>query len=375
MQLEYQRLDSLSEEHGDSFYIFSPSEVRRAFKTIKNVFSHYTEEVIIAYAFKANYISGVCDEIRRLGVWAEVCNQVEFEKAVKAGIPINRIIYNGPGKTRKNIERPLLDGSIVNVDSLEELEDIALMAVNNPQCEISVGIRCYLQTDRGIGSRFGISIDQNLINKLKHMLRKNKNIKITCLHCHIKGRKVHDWHQKIEEMVKYYSLFCLNGIDVKYIDFGGGLPIDDIKEMEYIAMDMINALDNKCNAGITLPSVILEPGAEMVASSMCLVSKVVRTKKYKSGCYAVIHASRFHVDPMKRRKDFRCTVVSKNECVMNEDESIIVGDTCLEDDIFAIIKCNLHSGDYLIFHDLGAYVINLVPQFGFEKFEVVINGG
>lgn len=375
MQFEHQRLDSLSKEHGDSFYIFSPSEVGRAIKTIKNVFLHYTEEAIIAYAFKANYISGVCDEIKRLGVWAEVCNQVEFEKAIKAGIPNNRIIYNGPGKTRKNIERPLLDGSIVNVDSLEELEDIISVAENNPQCEINVGIRCLLQTDRGIGSRFGMCIDQDLINKLKYVLEKNINIKITCLHCHIKGRKAHDWHQKIEEMVKNYKMFCLNGIGVKYIDFGGGLPIDDIKEMEYIAMDVVNAIENKCNEEIALPSVILEPGAEIVASSICLVSKVVRTKKIKSGCYAIIHASRFHVDPMKRRKDVSCTVVSKNEHVMNEGESIIVGDTCLEDDIFATIKCNLHSGDYLIFHDLGAYVLNLVPQFGFEKFEVVINDG
>ena len=373
MQLEYQRLDSLSEEHGASYYILSPNEICRAFKTIRNIFSHYTEEVIIAYALKANYISGVCDEIRKLGAWAEVCNQIEFEKAIKAGIPNNQIIYNGPGKTGKSIERPLFDGSIVNVDSVEELEDIISMAESNPQCEINVGIRCFLQTDRGIGSRFGICIDQNLINELKHILSKNKNITIKCLHCHIKGRKAHDWHQKIVEMVNNYSMFCLNGIDVKYIDFGGGLPVDDIKEMEHIAKDMVNAIENKCNESIALPGVILEPGAEMVASSMCLVSKVVRTKKTKSGCYAVIHASRFHVDPMKRRKDISCTVVSKNECVMNDGESIIVGDTCLEDDIFVEIKRNLHRGDYLIFHNLGAYVLNLIPQFGYEKFEVVLN--
>ena len=373
MQFEYQRLDSLSKEHGDSFYIFSPSEVELAFKTIKNVFSHYTEEILIAYAFKANYISEVCHEIRRLGAWAEVCNQIEFEEAIKAEIPNNRIIYNGPGKTRRNIERPLLGGSIVNVDSLEELEDVTSIVDNNLQCEIKVGIRCSLQTDRGIGSRFGVFIDQNFINKLKNILEKNKNIKITCLHCHIKGRKAHDWHQKIEEMMKYYNMFFLNGLTVKYIDLGGGLPIDNIKEMECIAMDMINTIGNKCYEGIPLPSVILEPGAEIVASSMCLVSKVIRTKKYESGCYAVIHASRFHIDPMKRRKDVSCTIVSKNEHIMNESESIIVGDTCLEDDIFVSTDCNLQIGDYLIFHDLGAYVFNLVPQFGFEKFEVVID--
>lgn len=373
MQFEYQRLDSLSEKHGDSFYILSTKEIGRTFNTIMSVFSQYSEDVIIAYAYKANYISEVCDEIRKLGAWAEVCNQIEFEKAIKTGIKNNRIIYNGPGKTRKIIERPLLDGSIVNVDSLEELEDISFLAENNPQCEINVGIRCFLYTDRGSSSRFGVCIDQTVIDNLKNIIKKNKNIKIKCLHCHIKGRKAYHWHQKVEAMVKIYNMFCRNGIRVKYIDFGGGLPIDDIKEMEFIAMDMVNIIENSCNEEISLPSIILEPGAEMVATSMCLVSKVIRTKITESGCYAVIHASRFHVDPMKKGKNISFTVVSKNEQITNDCKSIIVGDTCLEDDVFGTVKYNLHCGDYLIFQDLGAYVFNLVPQFGFEKFGVIIN--
>lgn len=371
MIFEHQQLDNLSKEHGDSFYIFSPNEIDRAYKTIRNVFSHYVDEVIIAYAYKANYISEVCDEIRKLGAWAEVCNQMEFEKAIKSGCPKNRIIYNGPGKTCKNIKYPLLGGSIVNVDSLEELEVISSMGEQNPGCDMKVGIRCYLRTDRGGSSRFGVCIDQNLINKLKYILENNKNIKITCLHCHIKGRKSHDWHQKIEEMVKYYNMFYRNGIDVKYIDFGGGLPLDDIKEMEFIAKDMANTIKNNCNEGADLPSVILEPGAELVASSMSFVSKIKTIKELDTRLYAVLHASRFHVDPLKRKKDVMCTVSSKSERISNNHEYIVVGSTCMEDDIFTILKTDLKIGDYLIFHYLGAYVLNFVPQFGFEKFAVI----
>lgn len=61
----------------------------------------------------------MCDEIRKLGALAEVCNQIEFEKATEAGISFNKIIYNELGKKGKVIEHTILAGSIVNVDSLE----------------------------------------------------------------------------------------------------------------------------------------------------------------------------------------------------------------------------------------------------------------
>lgn len=205
------------------------------------------------------------------------------------------------------------------------------------------------------------------------MFENSKNIKIIYLHCHIKRQKVPDWHQKIKKMIKIYSMFCCYGIDVKYVDFGGELLIDDIKEMKCIAMDMVNVIESICNEGIGSPGIILEPGAEIVVSSMCWVSRVVRTKKIEFRHYAVIYASRFHVNLMKRRKEIGCTVISKNDTITNDDESTIVGSTCLEDDIFIEIKPNLQIDDYIIFHNLGAYVFNLIPQFGFEKFEIIID--
>ena len=90
--------------------------------TFSNAFKSTKVKTQIAYSVKTNYLPAVCSVFREEGAWAEVVSEMEYQLSRALGVPPHEIIYNGPHKTREQLERALSEGAIVNIDNFDELE-------------------------------------------------------------------------------------------------------------------------------------------------------------------------------------------------------------------------------------------------------------
>ena len=78
-------------------------------------------DIEIAYSYKTNNLPPLIDYLAKLGCLSEVVSPFEVEIALRLGIPPSQIIYNGPLKDKKSINKVLRGNGLINADSIEDL--------------------------------------------------------------------------------------------------------------------------------------------------------------------------------------------------------------------------------------------------------------
>ena len=117
---------TLLEEHGSPVFAFSEERLRANARHVQKAFSSRYPRVQYAWSYKTNYLGAICNTFHQEGAWAEVVSG--FDKARSLGVPGDRILFNGPHKTRSALERAVHEGAHIHVDHLDELyllEDVA----------------------------------------------------------------------------------------------------------------------------------------------------------------------------------------------------------------------------------------------------------
>ncbi|MGW3358847.1 diaminopimelate decarboxylase [Streptomyces bungoensis] len=101
-----------------------------------------------AFAAKANCLVPVLRELNGLGMGCEVATGGELARALAAGFPPERIVFDSPAKTRAELERALALGVAVNADSFQELDRIARILADRPS-RSRIGVRINPQIGGG----------------------------------------------------------------------------------------------------------------------------------------------------------------------------------------------------------------------------------
>lgn len=104
----------------------------------------------------------------------------------------------------------------------------------------------------------------------------------------------------------------------------------------------------------------------VVGAGMDYITSVVDIKQTLNNSFAVLDGSRIHIDPIKRKKTYSYEIVGRNRSdqAFSEDNAILCGFTCMEDDRFISLKnTKINIGDNIIFHKVGAYTMGLSAQF------------
>ena len=122
MEINREMLQALKREYGDAFYLLDSVQFTNNFEELKGAFSEIYPRFNIAYSYKTNYTPKLCKIVNRLGGYAEVVSEMEAELALRIGVKPSKIIWNGPVKNPIYLEKFLLDGGTVNIDSFEEFE-------------------------------------------------------------------------------------------------------------------------------------------------------------------------------------------------------------------------------------------------------------
>lgn len=320
--------------------------------------------VIISYSLKTNSIPFLVKELYRKGLYIEVVSADEYKYAVKQGINKKKIIYNGVAKDKKTFLTAIKNKCIVNIDTYKEFEWLLESNIRNRE----IGIRINLPIDKELssffefsddGSRFGFCVENNntLFNYIEKLKKRNISIIGLHFHCNTTNRTPLVY----KKIINYSSrIIEENKFNIKYLDIGGGFLGGKENDFQKYS----NIIDNEIKKCLNLHNIeiIIEPGAAITATAVLYYCKVIDKKQIKGKTFITVDGSITHINPTFSRKKYKytsnCDMLSKNSKI------IVCGFTCMERDRINIDKnLDLNIGDYLIFSNMGAYVMPFVPDF------------
>jgi diaminopimelate decarboxylase len=373
---------ALAEKYGTPLYIYSYKTLLRHFKSYDEAYKDFPH--IVCYALKANTNAAVLRLLAKNGCGADIVSGGELFRAMKAGIPSEKIVYAGVGKTEDEI-RSALKAKILmfNVESEDELREIDRVA-GRMRTKAPVALRINPDIDAkthpyiSTGMRehkFGISIDDALENY--RLASRLKNIRVVGVQKHIGSQitKITPFVDALKRILVLLDELNRRKFDIKYLDIGGGLGITYADEKPPVPADIAKKLLPIINGrNITL---LMEPGRSIVGNAGILVTKVLYLKKGEGKEFVIVDAGMndlmrpslydayHHIVPVARKK-------------RNMIKTDIVGPICESGDFLAkgrkIEKVN--RGEYLSVMSAGAYGMSMSSNYNSRPFvaEVMVNG-
>ena len=173
------------EQFGSPVYVLSEKTIRSVYQEALSAFTTRYSKVQFAWSYKTNYLNAVCRVYHQEGSWAEVVSGFEYNKAIANGVPGNKIIFNGPDKSKDDLKKAIEKGSLIHIDHFDELYDCMQIAKDAGK-KAKVAIR--VNMDTGIypqWDRFGFNYENgeawNAVNKIMP----DENMELSGLHTHI----------------------------------------------------------------------------------------------------------------------------------------------------------------------------------------------
>lgn len=356
------------------FYLIDVPRLREKFALFRDAFAHRFPRLVVGYSYKTNTLPFIARVLHELGAYAEVVSPLEFELAKTLGVADARIIVNGPGKRADFLARALEGGSLVNLDSRDEVRSVVEWRRRRGGGPCAVGLRVNLripETAPPRRSRFGIPVDGGELAAAAHELRE-VGVDVVALHGHItsRERRLEYWRMQARELA--CAADAIGRDSLRILDVGGGFgfapPELGLNLPSFC--DYAGALREELSAGfprLDEMTLIAEPGIGLVGDCMSCFAPVLSVKRIGGRTIAVVDASVQTVKPSKHKQNLLTTVLDADFHPKHAapEACDVVGYTCLEDDVIAIdhLLPAIAVGDVLRFDNVGAYTSGFKPQF------------
>jgi len=351
----------IAENVGTPFYLYSHATLKRHFLIFDEAFEGLKR--LICFSAKANANLAVLKLFESLGGGLDIVSGGELYRGLKAGFSPDRIVYSGVGKRIDEIDYALDTGILMfNIESLEELELIdkragllkrrAPIAIRvNP--DVDPKTHPYIST--GLEkSKFGINTE-TAIEGYK-IANKLENIDIVGIDCHIGSQitEAKPFEEALESLKNLINELKQLGIEIQYLDMGGGLGITYDDESPPHPREYAKAIVKSLEG--TYLHLILEPGRVIVGNAGILVTRVLFRKSSKNKEFVIADAgmndlmrptlySAFHaIEPV---------VTTEDPLIMAD----VVGPICETGDFLAVARKipDVKQGDLLAVMSAGAY--------------------
>ncbi|MDD5711805.1 MAG: diaminopimelate decarboxylase [Smithellaceae bacterium] len=346
---------------GTPLYIYSHRTLLNHFRTFDQSFAQVPH--IICFAAKANSNTAILRLFAKEGGGMDIVSGGELYRALQAGADPGRIVYSGVGKRTDEIEFALTSGILMfNVESPQELRAIdecagrmgkkagVALRVNpdvDPQTHphISTGLK---------ENKFGINIETSFSEYLR--ARELVNLDIKGVSCHIGSQvtKMTPFIDALERLKDLIGRLRAEGINIRYLDLGGGLGITYNRETPPPPSDYANAImEASRELNCTL---IFEPGRVIVGNAGILVTKVLYTKTNEGKNFVVVDAGMNDLIRPSLYNSFH-GIQSVSANVKGEIVADIVGPICESGDYLAKERKipAFERGDLVAVMSAGAY--------------------
>jgi diaminopimelate decarboxylase len=362
-------LAEIARRFGTPLYVYSWDSIAAAFRRFDAAFASVPH--LVCYATKANSSLAILEGLAALGAGADVVSGGELRAARECGIPADRIVFSGVGKTDEEIAAGVAAGILAfNAESEREIEKIDAIARGagtvarvalrvNPDIDarshpyISTGLR---------QNKFGVDIAR--AGEIFEKARRLPGVRMVGLQAHI-GSQIGETEPLAEtarELAALAGALVAKGHAIESLDIGGGIGIGE------------KALSPEAYASAVLPEmtsghfrVLIEPGRAIAGPAGVLVTKVLYVKRERGKSFVVTDAG---MNDLIRPALYQAihpieSVATRRGQILTAD---VVGPVCETSDSF-VRDAEMEEpieGDLLAIRDAGAYGFSMSSNYNFR---------
>jgi diaminopimelate decarboxylase len=365
LHAEAVNLIELADAVGTPFYCYSTATLERHYRVFSDAFAD--EQALVCYALKANSNQSVLRTLAKLGAGADVVSGGELKRALAVGIPAEKILFSGIGKTEAELRAALAaDILCINIESEPELELLSRLAAETGHTA-RISVRVNPDVDSGSHAKISTGKSENKFGvplaRARAVYARAANlpgIRVTGVDMHI-GSQITDLvplEAAFRLLADFVQTLRADGHTISHVDFGGGLGIPYYLDQEAPPEPAAYAAVVKRvthNLGCTL---IFEPGRMIVGNAGILVTRVIYAKHGSAKNFVIIDAAmndlirptlyEAHHDilPIVAAADGAPTIVAD-----------VVGPVCESGDYLALDRTlpEPKAGDLLAIMTAGAY--------------------
>jgi diaminopimelate decarboxylase len=358
-------LASLAQAVGTPFYCYSTATLERHYRVFAGAFADVPS--LVCYSLKANSNQAVIATLAKLGAGADVVSGGELKRALAAGVPPDKIIFSGIGKTAAELALALDENILcVNVESEPELELLSAIAVGKGR-SIDISVRVNPDVDAKTHAKiatgraedkFGIPISGARAVYAK--AAKLPGLRVAGVDMHIGSQ--------ITELSPFGDAFALlsdfvrtlrgDGHTISHVDLGGGLGIPYREDNEPPPDPSAYAeVVKRATRGLNC-KLIFEPGRLIVGNAGILVTRVLYLKRGEAKTFVIVDAGMNDlIRPTLYEAHHEIQPVVEPSPGVQHLTADVVGPVCESGDFLALGRdiAEAQAGDLLAVMTAGAY--------------------
>ena len=357
-------LADLAARWGTPLYVYSKARLEANYRRLEQAFTGAGLPYLICYSLKANSNLAIGKILRDLGAGCDIVSGGELERAARIGFPANRLVFAGVGKTEEEIAAALRHGILLfTVESEPELHLINRVAARLDM-RAPVAIRVNPNIDARTHPYITTGMREHKFGTPADVVRGMYAEAVRLPHLDVIGIQMHIGSQLIDPQPIVEAARALrglldqleaDGIQIRYVDIGGGLGItykeENPPDPEQLAKAIAPLFQNR---GYTI---LLEPGRYLVGDAGLLLTRVLGLKDNGSKKFVIVDAAMTELIRPALYKAYHEIVPIVQEPNRPEITADVVGPVCESGDFLGLERTlpEPHDGDLLAILSAGAY--------------------
>ena len=381
------RLSAIAEAVGTPVYVYSTATLVRHFTVFRDAMRGVSRgEPLIAYAVKANPNLSVLSTLAALGAGADTVSEGEVRRALAAGVPPERIVFSGVGKTDEELAFAIDVGvAEINLESEAEFERLSKVATAkgarpavafrvNP--DVAAGGHAKIATGKS-DNKFGVSMAE--AERLYAKASNSAAMRPVGVACHIGSQitELGPLEAAYGKMRGLVERLLAQGLSVERLDLGGGLGVPYFDQPEPPPPSALAEVIARALGGLGV-QLAFEPGRVIAANAGVLLSRVIHVHERPEGpCFLVLDAAMNDLIRPAMYDAYHDIVpvqASSAPTVLYD----VVGPICETGDTFARARrlAPLKAGDLVAFLSAGAYGASMSSEYNSRLLvpEVLVRG-
>jgi len=282
---------------GTPFYCYSTATLTRHFNVFSQAFAGL--DTLVCYALKANSNQAVLKTLAKLGAGADTVSEGEIRRALAAGIPADKIVFSGVGKTAGEMDFALEAGiCCFNVESEPELELLSARAVAlgkvapvSLRINPDVDARTHAKIATGKSeNKFGIPLSR--ARGVYARAASLPGLKVSGVDAHI-GSQITDlepFDNAFALMAELVGQLRADGHDIAHVDMGGGLGVPYHQDNSPPPLPVAYGEIVRKRFGDMGVRLVFEPGRLIVGNAGILVTEVIYLKEAEAKNFLIVDA-------------------------------------------------------------------------------------
>jgi len=371
---------------GTPFYCYSTATLTRHFRLFDEALTGMDH--LVCYAMKAASNQAILKTLARLGAGMDVVSGGEYARARAAGVPGERIVFSGVGKTRDEMRMALIGGvRQVNVESEPEMA-----ALNAVACELGQRVPITIRVNPDVDAKthakiatgksenkFGIPIAR--ARAVYAQAAALPGLEVVGIDVHIGSQptELAPFRLAYEKVAELTQVLRADGHDIRRLDLGGGLGIPYTRSNEAPPLPADYGALIREVLGPLGCEIEIEPGRLVVGNAGILVAEVIYVKSGEGRDFLILDAAMNDlIRPAMYEAHHDIVPVLEPAPGIEPHSYDVVGPVCETGDTFARGRMlpPLNAGDLVAFRSAGAYGAVMASEYNTRPLvpEVLVNG-